>query len=51
MALVEEGTGNPNIRYLEEIKSRRRKSRKNNTFLRMYLFLDPYTTVIIKNWK
>ena len=37
MALVEEGAGNPNVKYLDEIKSRRRKSRKNNTFLRMYL--------------
>lgn len=51
LALMEIGVGNVESRFLEAIKSHRLRCRKNQTFLRIYLFLNPRTSIIVEDWK
>jgi len=45
--LMEIGVGDINSRYFEAVKSHRQRMRRNHTFLRMYLFLNPQTSRIV----
>jgi hypothetical protein len=47
--LINKGAGSVNSRYITAIKNRNKSIAKNATFYRMYLFLNPYTLVIVQN--
>ncbi len=48
--LMELGVGDINSKYITSIKTHHLKIQRNQSFLRMYLFLNPFTMIIFSNW-